>query len=170
MRESWSVWTRDLYADAAFFSLYVAIIFLISAMALPGFKPCGTRNSDQRQTSAGPTSPELSAVYLRAGSGAVHDGVTAVQRERVLEFGEPLLGEVVARVDHPAVRLRHKHKTARLPRQVSLKGERPSSCAHLHEDGRAQILVSVPPVAGTAGAAAGAQDTLVQAVLTETDT
>lgn len=108
-----SVWTRDVYADAAFFSLYVAIIFLISAMALPGFKPCGTRNSHQKQTSAGQTSPEVSAVYLRAGSGAVHDGVTAVQRERVLEFGEPLLSEVIARVDHPAVRLRYKHNWAR---------------------------------------------------------
>ncbi len=45
--------------------------------------------------------------YLRAGFGAVHDGVTAVQREGVLELGEPLLGVFVTRVDHPAVRLKY---------------------------------------------------------------
>lgn len=37
--------------------------------------------------------------------------------------------------------------------------------AHLHEDRRPQVLVSIPPVAGAAGAAAGAQDTLIQSIL-----
>lgn len=37
--------------------------------------------------------------------------------------------------------------------------------AHLHQDSGAEVLVSVPPVTGAAGAAAGTQDTLVQAVL-----
>lgn len=36
---------------------------------------------------------------------------------------------------------------------------------HLHENCRPQVLVSVPPVAGAAGAAAGTQDALVQPVL-----
>ena len=36
---------------------------------------------------------------------------------------------------------------------------------HLHEDGGAQVLVSVPPVAGAAGTAAGAEDALIQPVL-----
>uniref|UniRef100_A0A8C1FWS3 AAA+ ATPase domain-containing protein n=1 Tax=Cyprinus carpio carpio TaxID=630221 RepID=A0A8C1FWS3_CYPCA len=47
--------------------------------------------------------------YLRAGPGAVHDGVTAVQREGVLQLREPLLGVIITRVDHPAVRLQHTH-------------------------------------------------------------
>ena len=34
----------------------------------------------------------------------------------------------------------------------------------LHEDGRSQVSVSVPPVAGAGGAAAGAEDALVQTV------
>lgn len=75
---------------------------------------------------------------LGAGLGAVHDGVATVDGEAVLHHGQPLVGVVVPRVDHPAV--------------------------GLHEDGRAQVLVRVPPVAGAGGAAAGAQDALVEAV------
>lgn len=40
---------------------------------------------------------------------------------------------------------------------------------HLHEHSRSQVFVSVPPVAGAARTAAGAQDTLVQPVLQEED-
>lgn len=43
--------------------------------------------------------------YLGAGPRAVHDGVAAVQRERVLQLGQPLLREVVSGVDHPAIGL-----------------------------------------------------------------
>ncbi len=35
---------------------------------------------------------------------------------------------------------------------------------YLHKDGGAEITVTVPPVGGAGGGAAGAQDTLVQAV------
>ena len=42
---------------------------------------------------------------LGAGLGAVHDGVAAVELERVVELREPLLGELVARVLDPPVRL-----------------------------------------------------------------
>jgi len=35
---------------------------------------------------------------------------------------------------------------------------------YLHEDGRAQVLGRVPPVAGTGGRTARAQDALVQAI------
>ena len=35
---------------------------------------------------------------------------------------------------------------------------------YLHKDSRAQVSVTIPPVAGTGGGAAGAQDALVQAV------
>lgn len=37
--------------------------------------------------------------------------------------------------------------------------------SHLQEDSRAKVFVSIPPVAGTAGAAAGTQDALIQAIL-----
>lgn len=53
---------------------------------------------------------EVSVFHLRTGFGAVHDGVAAVQRERVLQFRQPLLSEVVTRVDHPAIRLKHNSK------------------------------------------------------------
>lgn len=36
---------------------------------------------------------------------------------------------------------------------------------YLHQDGRTQVLVPVPPVTGATGAAAGAQDALVESVL-----
>ena len=90
------------------------ISFLISAMALAGIQA------------------------LRAGPRAVHDGVAAVQLERVFQVVQALAGVLVARVGDPAV--------------------------GLQQDGRAQVLVAVPPVAGAAGRAAGAQDALVQAV------
>ena len=45
---------------------------------------------------------------LGAGPCAVHDGVAAVQRERVLQLGQALLSEVVSGVDHPAVGLQNR--------------------------------------------------------------
>src|SRR5690606_6672123 len=75
---------------------------------------------------------------LRAGPRAVHDGVAAVELERVLEVVQALAGILVARVHDPAV--------------------------GLEQDRGAQVAVAVPPVAGARGAAAGAQDALVQAV------
>src|SRR5690606_24150168 len=75
---------------------------------------------------------------LRAGPRAVHDGVAAVELERILEVVQPRAGVLVARVDDPAV--------------------------GLQQDRRAQVAVAVPPVAGARGAAAGAEDALVEAV------
>lgn len=43
--------------------------------------------------------------YLGAGPGTVHDGVAAVEREGILQFGQALLCEVVSGVDHPAIGL-----------------------------------------------------------------
>ena len=70
--------------------------------------------------------------------GAVHNGVTAVQFERVIEFAQTLGRVSVAAIFNPA------------------KG--------LHEHGRTQILVGVPPVTGTRGRAARAQDAFVHAI------
>lgn len=44
-------------------------------------------------------------MYLGAGPCAVHDGVAAIQRERVLQLGQALLCEVVSGVNHPAIGL-----------------------------------------------------------------
>ena len=40
---------------------------------------------------------------LRAGLGAVHDGATAIEPERILELVEPRAGRLVAAVHDPAV-------------------------------------------------------------------
>lgn len=50
LRQSRLSFSSDVYEAAAFFSLYVAIIFLISAMALPGFSPCGDVKQAMKKT------------------------------------------------------------------------------------------------------------------------
>src|SRR5262245_8482841 len=75
---------------------------------------------------------------LRAGLGAVHDGVAAVEPERVLELVEALAFLLVAAVVDPAARLQERRGT-----------EEP---------------LGIPPVAWARGRAAGAQDALVEAV------
>src|SRR3954447_16566805 len=40
---------------------------------------------------------------LRAGLGAVHDGVAAVEPERILEIVQPLAGRLVSAIDQPAL-------------------------------------------------------------------
>src|ERR1043165_1528465 len=75
---------------------------------------------------------------LRAGLRAVHDGVAAVELERIIERIEPLAGLLIARIDDPA------------------------SC--LQQRRRAHVFLWVPPVARARGRAAGAQDALVEPV------
>src|SRR5579883_2889857 len=75
---------------------------------------------------------------LGAGLGAVHDGVAAIEAERVLELVETVAGRLVAAVGDPA--------------------------EGLQQDGRAEIALGVPPVARAGGRAAGAEDALVIAV------
>src|SRR5215813_5089534 len=75
---------------------------------------------------------------LRAGLGAVHDGVAAIEAERILEIVEALAGRLVAAVVEPA--------------------------ASLQQRGGPEEALAVPPVARARGRAAGAQDALVQAV------
>src|SRR5436190_14244745 len=40
---------------------------------------------------------------LRAGFGAVHDRMAAIQAERIFEIVQPFAGSLVARIDDPAV-------------------------------------------------------------------
>src|SRR3546814_13167549 len=74
---------------------------------------------------------------LRAGPGAVHDGVAAVEPEGILELVEPLAGRLVTAVGDPAV--------------------------GAQQDGGAEVAVAVPPVARAGGRAAQAHDALPQA-------
>src|SRR5258705_2451196 len=69
---------------------------------------------------------------LRTGFGAVHDGVAAIEPERIFEAIQSLAGVLVAAVCKPAV--------------------------GLEQDRRAEILVLVPPVARAGRGAAEAED------------
>src|ERR1700719_4074685 len=75
---------------------------------------------------------------FRAGLGAVHDGVAAIEPERILEPVEALAGALIAAVGEPAI--------------------------GLQQDRRAEIAVLVPPVARARGRAAEAEDALPQSV------
>src|SRR6202035_4431843 len=75
---------------------------------------------------------------LRAGLGAVQDGVAAIEPARVLEIIEPLAGGLIAAVLDPSCRLQQR--------------------------GRAEIAVAVPPIARARGRAAGAEDAFIEAV------
>src|SRR5919198_6602985 len=75
---------------------------------------------------------------LRAGVGAVHDGVAAIEPERVFEIVEPLASRLVAAVDDPALRLQERR--------------------------RSEEAVVVPPVAWARRGAAGAQDAFIKPV------
>src|SRR6202042_273467 len=75
---------------------------------------------------------------LGTGLRAVHDGVAAIEAERVLEAIKPLALRFVAGIDEPAI--------------------------GLQQDRGTEIAVSVPPVARARGRAAGAEDALVEAV------
>src|SRR5580698_11105122 len=67
---------------------------------------------------------------LGAGFSAVHDGVAAIQSKRILKTVQALARRLIARVDDPTI-----------GRQ---------------QGGRSQIAFAVPPIARTAGGAAGA--------------
>src|SRR5713101_9590456 len=75
---------------------------------------------------------------LRAGLGAVHDGVAAIEPERVLKIVEPLAGGFVARILDP-------------PRCLQ-QGCRPKEA------------LAVPPIARARRRAAGAQNAFVETV------
>src|SRR5262245_47499017 len=75
---------------------------------------------------------------LRARRCAVHDGVAAIEAERVLEIVEPFAGRLIAGVRDPA-------------------------CC-LQQRGRTKEAIAVPPIAGAGGRTAGAQDALIKAV------
>ena len=65
---------------------------------------------------------------LRAGLGAVHDGVAAIQPERIFQRIQPLAGGVVAAVDDPAIRGQQRGRAPGSgPNSTSSSGRRWSS-------------------------------------------
>ncbi len=64
--------------------------------------------------------------------------MAAIETERVLEIVETLAGRLIAAVDQPAI--------------------------GLQQNGRTQITVAIPPVAGTGRGAAGAENALIKTV------
>src|SRR6202051_487118 len=75
---------------------------------------------------------------LRAGVGAVHDGVAAIETERVIEPVEALTGVLIPTVDQPPMRLQ--------------------------QDRWAEIAILVPPVTRARRRAAEAKNTFPRAV------
>ena len=75
---------------------------------------------------------------LRTNFGTIHDCVTTVQLERIIQFRQPLILEVIARIFDPPVRL--------------------------HQNRRSQVFISIPPVGRACGATARAEDAFVHAV------
>src|SRR5882757_9391642 len=75
---------------------------------------------------------------LWAGLCAIHDGVAAIEPERILEIVEPLAGGLIAAIGDPSRRLQQR--------------------------GRAEKTFAVPPIARARGRAAGAQDAFVEPV------
>lgn len=60
-----------------------------------------------QQKSTKKTAVSVWTGHLWAGPGAVHDGVAAIDRERILQLGQTFLRELVPRVDHPTIRLKY---------------------------------------------------------------
>jgi len=75
---------------------------------------------------------------LRTNLRAIHDGVTPVQLERVVEIVQSFLGLIVSRIFDPPVRL--------------------------HQHGGSEVLVGIPPVRRTARRTACAQNAFVHAI------
>src|SRR4051794_41599563 len=75
---------------------------------------------------------------LGAGLGAIHDGMAAVEPERILEIIEAVTGRLVAAVLQPAVGLKQRGRTEEAP--------------------------PVPPITRARGPAARAQDAHAQTV------
>src|SRR4051812_36801733 len=78
---------------------------------------CSSRPDDERQTCRRSSDLPLDhhpfdlgnglrrVEVFRASLGAVHDGVAAVEAERILEIVEALAGRLIAAVDQPAPRV-----------------------------------------------------------------
>ena len=75
---------------------------------------------------------------LGAGQGAEADLIALAEFHVAAKHLKTLLGVLVTRVNDPAI--------------------------SLHKDGRAEVVLRVPPVAGASGLAAGAQDALVETI------
>src|SRR3546814_17494896 len=84
------------------------------------------------------SSDVCSSDLLGANVRAVHDGVAAIEAERVLKLIQPFARHFVTAVGQPAI--------------------------GLQQDRRAEEAVGVPPIAGAGCGTTGAQDALVPSV------
>src|SRR3546814_5706035 len=84
------------------------------------------------------SSDVCSSDLLGANVRAVHDGVAAIEAERVLKLIQPFARHFVTAVGQPAI--------------------------GLQQDRRAEEAVGVPPIAGAGCGTTGAQDALVKSV------
>ena len=73
-----------------------------------------------------------------ANLGAIHNCVASVQLEGIIQFFQSLLSRTITRIFNPTI--------------------------GLHQHGRSQILVRIPPVTWAGSRAAGTQDTFVHAI------
>jgi len=139
----------------------------------------GRRCNPARERCCARTQPRRSATLwtdLRASPGAVQDGVAPEDRERTLQSGAALRGELVLQRAAKGRRRRRSigqslnvawadHRRRPLSRPYAAVGH-PAVRGEQH--GRAQVLVLVPPVARARGRAARAENALVQTVLPDT--
>lgn len=70
--------------------------------------------------------------------GTIHNGMTAIQLERIIQVLESLLSGGIPGIGNPSV--------------------------GLHQDGRSEVLVGTPPVGRTGGGTAGTEDAFVHAI------
>lgn len=100
---------------------------------------------------------------------AVHDSVAAEQLEAVVKEFEALLRGFIARIFNPTVCLKTKRPAATnevLKANDATEVNSSNHSAYLHQHGRAEVFVWLPPVTGARGAAASAENALVHSVQT----
>lgn len=107
-----------------------------SAMARPGFRPCV--NEINKLFNCEMNAWMANGFYLWAGLCAIHDGVTAIHAERIFEFIQTFDRQIVTWIDDPAI--------------------------GLHQNGRSQIFVRIPPVRWTWCRTACTQYAFIQSI------
>ena len=75
---------------------------------------------------------------LRTNFSTIHNRMTTIQFERIVQFRQPLILKFIARILNPPVRL--------------------------HQNRRSEIFIGIPPVRWTCGATTRAEDAFVHAV------
>ena len=96
------------------FSAMPARSFLISAIALPGFKPYKNNGMIVNECE---DNDIVRRLYLGTGFSAVHNGVTSVDGEWISELIQTIFGALITRINHPSVGL-HENSGAQVPIRI----------------------------------------------------